>query len=713
MTGSRVLATRILLAAAPVLVSLAVAANADAGYYMVSSCSYYGNTAPVFVPGGNAAHLTPGDACMVWNGHYYRSLEINEQNGPVLHRYGAQWSTTTPSPAIVIVNAYTPVNTILVDCRLSSDGFTAQYFWAGGTQSINYINGCNSTGTGGAGLGYADGIDHPMASRYFGWTVGCWLASSCSALGAGDSDGALVGVYGVQLEAEENSGPALDAIPGNNLYHFGGDWVRGSFPTSLAASDPSGVCAIVISVNGQSPSGWNWADPSQDGSQWTQCHNLKTGQLSSSNELDQALDTTQYPNGAALTLGYAASNAAKVVSAAAATVHVDNAPVTLSLSGPSRASSEAGTQYVTAIAAAGPSGDQISCSVNGGANATYNGTTGQIPVSGVGEHEVVCQAHNFALSSAGAVAYSPQARWSIDIGQPTLSVVSFAKVADPLRCNLVRERVKVPAQWVTVMRHHKPVRVRRPAHTRLVQVERCHPRMVWRRVTVLVTVRRHGKAEAVKRTRWEHVALPPHVVSRSTRRVAYGQGTTVNGWLGLANGTPLAGQAVSVIAAPDNGQGHFRQAAVTTTAPNGTWTAALRPGPSRLVQALYGGSSTLLPASSAPVHLIVPARVRLLRIWPARVPWGGTIHIAGQLAGGYLPAGGALVRLRIGFGSAYTTYGVQEHVTGNGRFTTTYTFGVGDPSVYRAYWFQLASLPMGNYPFAPASSGRRTVLVGG
>ena len=86
---------------------------------------------------------------------------------------------------------------------------------------------------------------------------------------------------------------------------------------------------------------------------------------------------------------------------------------------------------------------------------------------------------------------------------------------------------------------------------------------------------------------------------------------------------------------------------------------------------------------------------------PSRVPWGGTVRIVGQLVGGYLPPGGALVRLRIGYGSARTTYGVQEHVTGDGRFSTTYTFGLGDPSVFRTYWFQIASLPMGNYPFAP------------
>ena len=136
-------------------------------------------------------------------------------------------------------------------------------------------------------------------------------------------------------------------------------------------------------------------------------------------------------------------------------------------------------------------------------------------------------------------------------------------------------------------------------------------------------------------------------------------------------------------------------------------------GPSRLVEAVYGGSPTLEPSTSAPVHVIVPARVELISVSPRRVAWEGTVRIIGRLDGGYLPPGGALVRLRIGTGSAYTTYGVQEHVVGTGRFTTTYTFGAGLPNVYQSFWFQLASLPMGSYPYAPASSGRRYVLVGG
>ena len=111
--------------------------------------------------------------------------------------------------------------------------------------------------------------------------------------------------------------------------------------------------------------------------------------------------------------------------------------------------------------------------------------------------------------------------------------------------------------------------------------------------------------------------------------------------------------------------------------------------------------------------MVVPAKVKLISVSPRRVAWGGTVRITGQLLGGYLPPGGALVRLRIGQGSSYQTYGVQEHVTGNGRFTTTYTFGAGYAGIFKSFWFQIATLPMGDYPYAPAASGRWSVLVGG
>jgi hypothetical protein len=302
----------------------------------------------------------------------------------------------------------------------------------------------------------------------------------------------------------------------------------------------------------------------------------------------------------------------------------------------------------------------------------------------------------------------------LKIGEPTVSMISFVKLVNGLLCSRVRERVRVSAHWVTVRRDHKLVRVHRRAGTKLVKVTRCHPRMARRRVTVSVTVHRHGKKVRVKRTKIVRVPLVPHHVAHRTRRVRHGRGTTVSGWLGTTAGVALGGQAVRVLTAPDNGLGRFSQAAVVTSAANGGWTAKLPAGPSRLVEAVYDGGSTTEPSLSTQVRLVVPAEVKLLRVWPRRVPWGGTVHLVGQLVGGYLPRGGALVRLRIGYGSTHNTYGVQEHVTGNGRFSTVASFGPGDPSIYRTYWFQITSLPMGgDYPYAPSASRHVTVIVGG
>jgi hypothetical protein len=172
-------------------------------------------------------------------------------------------------------------------------------------------------------------------------------------------------------------------------------------------------------------------------------------------------------------------------------------------------------------------------------------------------------------------------------------------------------------------------------------------------------------------------------------------------------------QTVEVLTASDNGTSHFKPVAVATTAADGGWSAKVPPGPSRLIEAVYTGGRGVLPSRSGTVTESVPAEVELISVHPRRLAWGGIVRLVGQLKGGYLPPGGALIRLRIGQGSAVTTYGVREHVTGTGRFSTTYTFGAGDPATYRSFWFQVASLPMGDYPYAPANSRRVSVVVGG
>ena len=512
----------------------------------------------------------------------------------------------------------------------------------------------------------------------------------------------------LEIEAGEGSGPTVYVAPGSLGVASG--WVRGIWPIAFSADGPSGACQLAASLGGGSVS--QPLNEPQSQITWHQC---PAGSFS------QSVNTASVPSGASVPLVMWARDAAYDYSAgrylsAAVTrdVNIDNDPVGVSLSGPTDAPSTAGTQYVTGVGSAGPSGvSGIGCSVDGSPYQWYPQASVQVPVSGVGVHHITCYSANNARDLSGNVATSAPASWTLSIRQPTVAGIGFAKLVDSLLCRRVTERVRVPARWVTVLRHHRRVRVRRPAGTKVERVVRCHARVVRRRVAVWVTVNRHGKRVRVKRSRTIRVVELPHVVMGSSERVGHGERTTVSGWLGMPDGTALGGQVVQVLTAPDNGLGHFTPAAVATTAANGSWSAWLPAGPSRLVEASYAGGATLEPSVSAQVHVVVPAKVRLITVFPLRVAWGGTVRIVGQLVGGYLPPGGALVRLRIGYRSSYTTYGVQEHVTGNGRFATTYTFGLGDPSVVRSYWFQVASLPMGDYPWAPSDSGKRSVRVGG
>jgi hypothetical protein len=198
-------------------------------------------------------------------------------------------------------------------------------------------------------------------------------------------------------------------------------------------------------------------------------------------------------------------------------------------------------------------------------------------------------------------------------------------------------------------------------------------------------------------------------------RIPFGTRTTIVGRLTVKGHRGVSGQIVHVYSAPNNRSHHYTQIRTAKTGASGRWHVTLPAGPSRLIKAVYRGNSTHERATSRRAKLTVPAKVEVLRLRPRRLPWGGTVHIHGWLAGGYLPPppAGELVRLRLGYGRAYTTYGVKTDVTGNGHFKVMYTFGHGPASVVRHYWFQECSLPHDDYPYAPACSRKITVRVGG
>jgi hypothetical protein len=390
------------------------------------------------------------------------------------------------------------------------------------------------------------------------------------------------------------------------------------------------------------------------------------------------------------------------------------------MSGPTDAPTTAGTQYVTASASGSPSGIYgIACRTDGGPGHWYPGATARVPISGVGEHAVSCTALNNAVDENGTHGESQPRTWSLKIGEPTELGVGFLKYVG-LKCHKVKRRVTIPGHWVTRHRHGKKIRVKtRPKH-KIRRVTKCHPKVKHERVVVRVPRRRHGKivrhhGKTVYRKKVEHkrVVVQPHWQSKTKRHLHHGRSTTVSGWLGLTDGTALASHTVQVLTAPDNGFDRFTVAATTTTAANGAWTATLPAGPSRIVEATYAGDPATEGTVSGQVKLIVPSKIKLKSVTPDRVGWGQKVRIKGRILGGYLPSGGINVRLRYGIAKAKTTYGVHEHVGGGGRFATTFRFGPGDPRDHRRFWFQIATLPAGNYPYSQSYSKRMYVEVGG
>jgi hypothetical protein len=419
---------------------------------------------------------------------------------------------------------------------------------------------------------------------------------------------------------------------------------------------------------------------------WHQC---------SAPPIDQTVDTSQYGQGA-LPLTISAQDAASEPVSYTKTVNVDNQTPTLSLSGPTDAPSTAGTQYVTATAGAGPSGVAgISCSVDNAPAQWHASPSVQLAVQGIGVHHISCSSESNARDASGSPAASPPATWTLSIRAPSVSTVSFARVVDALRCKSGRERVRIPAHWVTATYHGHPVRIHIPAQIRTIKVVHCHPRIVRRRVRV----NGHWRAE--------RAVVLPHAVLRTTRRVRRGAATTVGGWLGTTDGNALGGQTVQVLTAPNNGSRQFTQVAVVTSAANGTWSARVPPGPSRLVVAAYGGGSTVEPALSTPARLVVPASVAL-GVRPRATRWGGRIAISGRLKGGYIPPAGELVVLWIGWPGGSTEIG-HLYAPRDGRFRSKYTFLRGNGTETYRLWAETAR--ESDYPYAPARSRSVPVTV--
>jgi hypothetical protein len=551
-------------------------------------------------------------------------------------------------------------------------GWGGGFFWQGGSNGVSTWDGesgWSSSYTGTPHFTWPSG-----GTPYFGWRVVCG-ANPCT-----NGGNQWLSVELLELGVEETTPPVIGSWIG--LFPATG-WIRGTWTLEYGGDSPSGLCSLSGTLGG-SPVPGSSSKPQP--AVWHQC---------SAPTVDAPVDTSQYGQGA-LPLNLSATDAASQTASMSKTVYIDNEVPTITLSGPTDAPATAGVQYVTATASAGPSGVAgISCSLDGAPAQVDSAASEQIAVQGVGIHHVTCTSENNARDASGNPAVSAPASWTLSIREPSVSSVAFGRAVDALRCRHARERVRIPAHWVKALHRGHAVRVKLPAQSRTVDVVRCHPHVITRRVLV------NGHWQT------QRVVELPHEALVTTKEVAPGQRAAVGGWLGTSSGDALAGQQVTVYSAATDGANRYVPVAVVTTAADGSWHATLPPGPSRTVVAVFRGAATVEPSVSAPARVVVPASLAL-HISPATARWGGRIRITGRLAGGYIPPGGELVVLWVGWRGGSTEIG-HLYTRTDGAFATSYTFLRGNGSERYRFWVESAR--ESDYPYAPGRSRAVTVAV--
>jgi hypothetical protein len=749
------------------------ASGARAGTYLVNSCSAFGNGGSAFGSVASGSNWSPGNLC--GSG---RSFEINQLN-PVVNGSDAGWITYSPSSALQIVHAYTPPNSVLVDCQLNADGFSAGYGWSGGSLSIPGL-GCTP-----GNLGFGREINQDIGpSNYFGWVVVC-TQSSCNS-GAAPK---ILGVSGIQLTVAESASPSITRLGSNNVLNYGGRWIRGDgWPAGFSATDPSGVCGTDLLLNGQFTQLDN-ASSSPDSSQFVQCPTPFT-------PAGATLNTTHFGNGA-MGLEYAANDAASNVGTDSQTVYIDNSPVSLSLATPGDQDPNTWVNHavtVTASASAGPSGiGAIDCHTNNG--STYAYPAGGIGLNGTGVYAVTCTAANNAVDPSGNrassgpqsvtvhidetppnIAFEPinpsdptavivdtsdgqsgvaggtiQMRpatggswqtlpttfdgqhllarfddailahgpWVIqatscdragncaNAGEPvtvpvrlgTAQHVSFHAIAKPSQIKRVVKRELVGWHFAYVYRHHHRVRVKRGGHYITVTFLEIRGRCTSKRHKIgphRWKVIRHCRTRKLKYTH--------------TIRAGYRHKVTVHGLLATSQAVPLPGVPVVIYTSPTNRPSAFSAVTTVRTDRAGLWSARLPAGPSRHVEAVFFGSSTLLPATGG-AKVNVPARIALTAS-PRQLSWNAVLTLRGHLVGRYIPHDGVALRLLAQYpGSSQPKVLLALRTDSAGRFRIRWRFGSGNGTATLPFWISTTAAET-DYPFAPGSSRHIAITFG-
>lgn len=180
---------------------------------------------------------------------------------------------------------------------------------------------------------------------------------------------------------------------------------------------------------------------------------------------------------------------------------------------------------------------------------------------------------------------------------------------------------------------------------------------------------------------------------------------TLTGRLTSPTGTPIHGAQVKLLQ-QIVGSAAVTQIASTTTSANGSWSLKAPAGASRLLQvAFYSHTLDTTPASTLDFHENVQGAVSMHA--PHRAWLGHALVFSGQLAGGYVPAGGESVQMEIFYGGRWRTIEVLP-TNSKGRWAYKYVFSLG---VGASYLFRAVTVPNAGYPFLSTHSKPIRVTV--
>lgn len=414
---------------------------------------------------------------------------------------------------------------------------------------------------------------------------------------------------------------------------------------------------------------------------------------------------------------------------------------------------------LSGMVAAGPTGPRTTIAVDGGAPIVAQGDEVAAIVGGSGSHRVAAGARDAAGNARGEDKASPPLTGIVRIDEVP-PAVAFARAGDPGDPELLEATVadsvsgptggsigmrprgsaqafeplptkssngRLSARWdsdsyppgsyefrvtghdaagnsasSTLRANGAPMVLANPVKVQsAVRFGFGGRRLVWHRCV------RSGESRSCRREVIEPFGRRP-----GTRVVPYGRGVQVGGQVVSASGAPLAGADVALVENFDSGALPTIRATHLRTGADGTFFARLAPGPSRQVEARFGGSSLLTRSGSRSLRLGVQTAVRFRASAPRAVVGGRPVVFRGRVlrSEAAIPSYGRPVQLQFRLpGTPWTEFRTVQ-TDRAGRFEYPYSFSDDDSRGVR-FLFRAYAPPQPGWPYEPAAS--RPVAVSG